>query len=111
MPPSDCPSLRFAPDTFRGKRRCRLASPRTITDAARMDSDAFLESCRHDNEREVKNVRLPSLEEIETLKRQIRAENDAREAKKRCSPPYLRMYREPKVRRTSYSAGRITRPL
>jgi len=93
MPPSGCPSLRFAPDTFRGKRRWPLAFPRMITDAARMDSDAFLESCRHDNEREVKNVRLPSLEEIETVKRQIRAENDARDAHR--GPPQLKVYRRP----------------
>jgi hypothetical protein len=82
-----------------------------ITDAARMDSDQFLESCRLENARESKNTRSPSLEEIDTMKRQIRAENDAREALKHRGPSHLTMYREPKVRRTSYSDGRITRSL
>jgi hypothetical protein len=92
--------------------RDHLASLRMITHAARMDSQPFLESCRRENERELKTASsVPSREEIETVKGQIRAENDARDAKKCCSSPYLRMYRQPKVRRTSYSAGRITRPL
>jgi hypothetical protein len=93
--------------------REHLASLRMITHAARMDSKPFLESCRRENERELKTASsVPSREEIETVKGQIRTENDAREANKRCSPPYLRMYREPKIRRTSYSAGRrITRHL
>jgi hypothetical protein len=74
-----------------------------------MDPDDFLESCRLASEREVKNVRVPSLEEIESLKRQIRDENDARDARR--SPPQLKTFRRPKVCRTSYGAGRKTRPL
>jgi hypothetical protein len=71
-----------------------------------MDPNPFLESRRLDNEREVKNVRLPSLEEIEVLKRQIRAENDTKKELKR-----LKSYRPPKIGRTTYSQGRITREL
>jgi hypothetical protein len=59
-----------------------------------MESEPFdrdmLESCRLDNERELKNVStLPSREEIDVLKRQIRAENEARQglkAVRRISP-------------------------
>ena len=91
--------------------RPSIASPRTISDAARMDPDAFLESCRHDNEREVKSVRMPSLEEIETLKRQIRAEKDARDALRGRGPSQLKTYRRPKVCRVNYSRGKITRSL
>jgi hypothetical protein len=76
-----------------------------------MDSDAFLESCQHDNEREVKNVRMPSLEEIETLKRQIRDEKEARDALRGRGPSQLKTYRRPKICRTSYGAGRKSRPL
>jgi hypothetical protein len=69
-----------------------------------MESETFardmLEFWRHDNERELKNVStLPSREEIDALKRQIRAENEAREALKG-DPPYLNTYRQPKVGRT-----------
>jgi hypothetical protein len=74
-----------------------------IAHAQSMDPDAFLESCRHDNEREVKTVRMPSPEEIETVKRQIRAEKDARDALRGRGPSQLKAYRRPKV-------CRITRP-
>ncbi len=80
-----------------------------IAHAEDMYPDAFLESCRHDNEREVKNVRMPSPEEIETVKRQIRAEREAREAHR--GPPQLKSYRRPKVCRTTYTQGHITREL
>jgi hypothetical protein len=44
---------------------------------APFDSE-MLESCRLANERELKMAYLPSLADIELLKRQIRAENEAR---------------------------------
>jgi hypothetical protein len=59
--------------------------PRALLPMAnRMECEPFdrdmLESWRLDNERELKNVStLPSREEIDALKRQIRAENKARE--------------------------------
>ena len=47
-----------------------------------MDSTPFesdmLESCRLANDRELQMVYLPSLADIELLKRQIRAENETR---------------------------------
>jgi len=61
-----------------------------------MDSKPFLECCRLDDERESKRVRLPSREEIEVLKRQIRAENKARETLKGRGPSHLKMYRQPR---------------
>jgi hypothetical protein len=79
-----------------------------------MESEPFerdmLESWRLDNERELKNVStLPSREEIDALKQQIRAENEARQGLKG-GPPYLTIYRQPKVGRTN-SHGHITRQL
>ena len=71
-----------------------------------MDSDTFLESCRLAKERELLRVRMPSREEIESVKQQIRAENEARKA-----PKGLKSYRPPKVGRTTYSQGPITRDL
>jgi hypothetical protein len=76
-----------------------------------MDSKPFLECCRLDNERESKNVRLPSREQIETLKRQIRAENQARETLRGRGPSRFKMYRQPKVGRTNYGQGYIAREL
>ena len=58
------------------------------------------------NERELPRVYLPSPEQIEALKRQIRAENEAKEATVH-GPQCLKMYRHPKVLRTVYSQGRI----
>jgi hypothetical protein len=52
-----------------------------------------------------RTVYLPSPEEIEALKRQIRAENESKEALAG-GPPNL-MYRQPRVGRTEYSQGRI----
>jgi hypothetical protein len=49
---------------------------------------------------------LPPPEEIEVLKRQIRAENESRESPEN-GPPNLNMYRQPRVGRTNYSQGRI----
>jgi hypothetical protein len=73
-----------------------------------MDSASFLESCSLANEQESQRVDyLPSLAEIEVLKRRIRAEKGAREALKHSGPPHLKMYRQPKVVRTEYSQGRI----
>jgi hypothetical protein len=74
-----------------------------------MGHEAFLESCRRANERELKGIWLPSLEEIDALKRQIRTENEAR--KGNGSHPYLKIYRQPKVGRIDYSQGNITREL
>jgi branched-subunit amino acid aminotransferase/4-amino-4-deoxychorismate lyase len=74
-----------------------------------MDSDTFLESCRLASERESLRVRMPSREEIESVKQQIRAENDARDAHR--GPPQLKVYRRPKVCRTTYSQGHVTRDL
>jgi hypothetical protein len=68
-----------------------------------IDQEAFLESRRHDDERELKKVRMPSLEEIETVKRQIRAEKDAKEALSGGVPSELSRYRRPKICRVSYS--------
>jgi len=52
-----------------------------------------------------RTVYLPSPEEIEALKRQIRAENESKEALAG-GPPNL-MYCQPRVGRTEYSQGRI----
>jgi hypothetical protein len=65
------------------------------------DSDA-IDSCWLANERERPWVYLPSPEEIEALKRQIRAENDAKEALDG-SPQDIRSYRQPRV----FRQGRI----
>jgi hypothetical protein len=51
-------------------------------------------------------VYLPSPEEIEALKRQIRAENEAKEALEG-GPSCLMSYRQPRVGRTEYSQGRV----
>jgi hypothetical protein len=78
-----------------------------------MESEPFdrdmLESWRLDNERELKRVSLPSREEIDALKRLIRAENEAREGRKG-GPRYLAIYRQPRVGRTN-SHGHVTRQL
>ena len=112
MPPSGFPSSRFAQNGSRAPGddgqggshlRPRAFSPMLKT----MESEPFdrdmLESCRLDNERELKNVRsCPSREEIEALKRQIRTENEGREALKgHRGPAPLKMYRQPKVGRTN----------
>jgi hypothetical protein len=74
-------------------------------DAETFDSDPFA-SRRLAKEQELPSVYLPSPEQIEALKRQIRAENEAR-GTLRDGPQCLKMYREPKVLRTDYSQGRI----
>jgi hypothetical protein len=51
-------------------------------------------------------IYVPSPEEIEALKRQIRAENEAKESLEG-SPSCLMSYRPPRVGRTEYSQGRI----
>jgi hypothetical protein len=79
-------------------------------DAEPFESDA-IESRLLANERELPRVYLPSLDEIEALKRQIRAENEAREALEEEGPPYLKMYRQPRVLKTDYSQGRIPKSL
>jgi hypothetical protein len=71
-----------------------------------MDSEVFLESCRLASEKESLHVRMPSHEEIESVKLQIRAERQARDAHR--GPSHLRTYRRPKVCRTTYSQGHIT---
>ena len=77
----------------------------SAVDAESFDSDPF-ESRWLANEQEPPGVYLPSPEQIEVLKRQIRAENDARETLRE-GPQYLKMDRQPKVLRTDYSQGRI----
>jgi hypothetical protein len=74
-------------------------------DAESFDSDPFA-SRRLAKEQELPSVYLPSPEQIEALKRQIRAENESRETH-RDGPQCLKMYRQPKVLRTDYSQGRI----
>jgi hypothetical protein len=76
-------------------------------DAELFDSD-LLESCKRDDARELQTVYLPSLAEIAVLKRQIRAEKEAKEALEG-GPLYLKMYRQARAFRTDYSQGRITR--
>jgi hypothetical protein len=73
------------------------------------DSDA-IESGRRADERELERVYLPSPEEIDALKRQIRAENEARQTSQG-GPEHLNMYRHPRVLRTDYSQGRIRKSL
>jgi hypothetical protein len=77
----------------------------SAVDAKPFGSDA-IESRWPLNERELPWVYLPSPEEIDAIKRQIRAENEAREATEE-GPQRLKMYRQPKVLRTDYSQGRI----
>jgi hypothetical protein len=77
----------------------------SAVDAKSFDSD-LLESRRLANEQELPGVYLPSPEQIEALKRQIRAENEFRETL-RDGPQHLKMYRQPKVLRTDYSQRRI----
>jgi hypothetical protein len=76
-----------------------------------MDAEPFesnaTESSWLAKERERPWVYLPTLEEIEALKRQIRAENEAKEALED-RLRYLMSYRQPRVGRTEYSQGRIT---
>jgi hypothetical protein len=74
-------------------------------DAKPFDSDANESRCLAD-EQELPRVYLPSPQEIESLKRHIRAENEAREALED-APPYRQMHRRPRVFRTEYSQGRI----
>jgi hypothetical protein len=71
-----------------------------------VDAESPVQIRRLANERELPGVYLPSPEQIEALKRQIRAENEGRETL-RDGPQYLKMYRQPKVLRTDYSQGRI----
>jgi len=74
-----------------------------------MDSEPFLESCSLANEQESQRAYyLPSLVEIEVLKRQIRAEKEAKQAMGG-GPLYLKMDRQPMVFRTDHSQGHITR--
>jgi hypothetical protein len=73
-------------------------------DVEPLDSNA-IESLWLANERERPWVYLPSPEKIEALKRQIRAENEAKEAQE--GPQHLKRYRQPRVGRTEYSQGRI----
>jgi hypothetical protein len=73
-------------------------------DAEPRDSNA-IESLWLADERERPWVYLPSPEQIEALKRQIRAENEAREALE--GPQPFKRYRQPRVGRTEYSQGRI----
>ncbi len=76
-------------------------------DSEPLDSDA-IESLWLANERERPWVYLPSPAEIEALKRQIRAENERREALE--GRQQLTRYRQPRVGRTEYSQGRINPP-
>jgi hypothetical protein len=75
---------------------------------AELFNSDLLESCRRDDARELQTVYLPSLAEITVMKRQIRAEKEAKEALQG-GPPYLKIYRQTRVFRTDYSQGRITR--
>jgi hypothetical protein len=77
-------------------------------DAEPLDSNV-IDSLRLADDRERPWVYLPSPEEIEALKRQIRAENEAKEAREG-GPPHLKLYRQPRVGRTDYSHGRIREP-
>ncbi len=74
-------------------------------DAEPRDSNV-IESFSLASERERPWVYLPSPEEIEALKRQIRVENEAKEALEG-GPPHLMSYRQPRVGRTEYSQGHI----
>jgi hypothetical protein len=74
-------------------------------DAKPLESDA-IDFRSLGDERDLPNVYLPPPEEIEALKRQIREENDAREARAG-SPPHLNMYRHPRILKTDYSQGRV----
>jgi hypothetical protein len=76
-------------------------------DAELFDSE-LLESCRRDDARELHTAYLPSLAEIAVMKRQIRDEKEAEEALA-AGPLYLKMYRHPRVFKTDYSQGHITR--
>ncbi|HEV3303725.1 MAG TPA: hypothetical protein VG055_28995 [Planctomycetaceae bacterium] len=58
-----------------------------------LDSNAI-----ESNERERPWVFLPSPEEIDVLKHQIRAENEAKDAPE--GPQHFKRYREPRVGRT-----------
>ncbi len=73
------------------------------------DSDA-IESRWLAEERDLPSVYLPSLKEIDALKRQIRAENEARQAIQD-GQPQLNMYRQPRILKTDYSQGRIRKSL
>src|SRR5262249_46179221 len=66
------------------------------------DSPAHASSNSASDQSQGHRIYLPSLEEIEALKRQIRAEKE-----QSGGPPHLKMYRQPKVFRTEYSQGRI----
>jgi hypothetical protein len=86
--------------------RNRESSPMlSAVNAENFDSDS-IESPGLAEERDSPLVYLPSPLEIETLKRQIRSENEAKQASED-GPPYLNMYRHPRILKTGYSQGRI----
>ena len=68
---------------------CMLAalSPMLIIMDAELFNSDLLESCRRDDARELQTVYLPSLAEIAVIKRQIRAEKEAKEG----GPSHLKM--------------------
>ena len=74
-------------------------------DAEPLDSNA-IEFLWLAKERERPWVYLPSPDEIEALKRQIRVENEAKETWQG-GPPCLMSYRQSRVGRTEYSQGHI----
>jgi hypothetical protein len=75
-----------------------------------MDSEPFLESCRHDNERELQGATyLPSMAEIAVLKRQIRDEKKAKDPPDGC-PQAVRSYREPRIFTANHNRQRRKHP-
>jgi hypothetical protein len=74
-----------------------------------MDSELFLESCRHDDEQELQRASyLPSLSEIAVVKRRIRDEKKAKEALEG-SPHDVRRFRQPRIIRTNHNGQRRKR--
>jgi len=72
-----------------------------------MDSEPFLESCSLANEQESQRAYyLPSLVEIEVLKRQIRTEKEAKQG----GPSHANMDRQPRVHRASHYGQRRKHP-
>jgi hypothetical protein len=75
-----------------------------------MDSEPFRETCSLANEQESQRAYyLPSLAEIEVLKRQIRAEKEAKQAVSG-GPLYLNLDRQPRTLSTNHYGQRRKHP-
>jgi hypothetical protein len=110
MPGESCAALGVAPRKAAGaevRSLIFLASALVPVHAEHMVSDPFLESCSLANEQESQRAYyLPSLVDIELLKRQIRAEKVAKEG----GPPHVNADGQPRIHRASHYGQRRKHP-